>query len=267
MDILNALLLGIVEGVTEFLPISSTGHLILFNQWLTLRPGLAETFDIFIQLGAILAVIWLYRVRLLDLLRRLPSDRSAQRLAVALALAFVPAGLLAFLFYNRIKAVLYKPVPVALALILGGVAILLLDRERRDASIKGLEAVPPLTGLGVGVAQALALVPGVSRAAASILGGLGLGMDRRTAVEFSFFLSIPTLLVATLYDLFKSASGLGGSDWLVLAVGFVTAFITALIVIQMFLRYITTHTFRPFAIYRIALGALVLALFAVGVLR
>ena len=212
MDILNALLLGIVEGVTEFLPISSTGHLILFNQWLTLRPGLAETFDVFIQLGAILAVIWLYRTRLLDLLRRLPSDPSAQRLALALALAFVPAGLLGFLFHSRIKDLLYKPVPVALALILGGVAIWLLDREQGTARVKGLEAVPPLTGLGVGVAQALALIPGVSRSAASILGGLGLGMDRQTAVEFLFFLSIPTMLIATLYDLLKSASGLGGSD-------------------------------------------------------
>jgi undecaprenyl-diphosphatase len=267
VDLVKAILLGIVEGVTEFLPISSTGHLILVGQWLDLRADLTPTFDIFIQLGAILAVVWLYRRRLWSLVVSLPTDRRAQRLALALALAFVPSGVLGYLGRGIIRSVLFNPVTVAIALIVGGVAILLLDRQvRADAPMKGLEAVTPQAGFGVGLAQALSLVPGVSRSAASILGGLATGMDRQTAVEFSFFLSIPTMFAATLYELVKSAPSLQPGDALLLGVGFVTAFVTALLVVQLFLRFVATHTFRPFAIYRIVLGVVVLALFFAGAL-
>jgi undecaprenyl-diphosphatase len=267
LDIIYAFLLGIVEGVTEFLPISSTGHLIIVGQWLPLRPGLEDIFNIFIQLGAILSVVWLYRSRLIDLLRRLPSDRGAQRLAAALFLAFLPLAALGVLFIDVIKERLYNPVAVAVALVVGGVAMLWLDRDVKRSALSDLEAIPPRVGLAVGVAQALSLIPGVSRSAATILGGLGMGMDRRTAVEFSFFLSIPTMLVATVYDLVKNASDLGGSDWLILAVGAGTAFVTALLVIQLFLRYISTNSFLPFAIYRIVLGGLLILLFLAGIVR
>ena len=264
MDLIKAILLGIIEGVTEFLPISSTGHLILAGQWLDLPGALAATFDIFIQLGAILAVVWLYRRRILDMLVRLPRDRSVQWFAVALALAFVPAAGLGVLFYDTIKAVLFTPVVVATALIAGGVIMLVLDRDAKTARYNELESVPPLTGLGIGVAQALSLIPGMSRSAATILGGLALGLNRQTAVDFSFFLSIPIMVIATLYDLAKSARGLGQSDFLLLGVGFVTAFVTALVVVRWFLRYIAGHNFVPFAVYRIILGALVLGLAALG---
>lgn len=266
VDLFNAVLLGIVEGVTEFLPISSTGHLIIAERWFRLPARLAETFEIFIQLGAILAIVWLYRQRLLDLVRRLPRDRTAQTLALSIMMAFLPAAALGFLGRSLIKERLFNPLTVAVALILGGIAIWLLDRGQVDGRIKGLEAVRPLAGLLVGVAQALALVPGVSRSAASILGGLAVGMDRRTAVEFSFFLSIPTMISATGYELVKSAPTLTGSDWLLLAVGFVTAFITAVLVVQFFLQYISRHNFRLFAYYRIVFGLLVLALYYSGLL-
>lgn len=267
MELINAILLGIIEGITEFLPISSTGHLIIANRFLPLRPDLEATFDIFIQLGAILAIVWLYRAKILDLLRRLLSDRTAQRFAVVLFIAFLPAALLGFLGRSIIRDYLFNPVTVAFALVLGGILIIMLDRNDDGAQTKAIEAVTPAQGAAIGIAQAVSLFPGVSRSAASILGGLFAGLDRRTAVEFSFFLSIPTLGIATLYELARSASTLQSNDWGLLAAGFIAAFVTAVIVVRWFLRFVSTHTLVPFGIYRILVGVVVLALYLAGVLR
>lgn len=267
MDILNAILLGIVEGVTEFLPISSTGHLIVVEEFLRLPSRVRVPFDVIIQLGAILAVIWLFRHKIIDLLRRLPSDRSAQRFALAIVIASIPAGLLGFVLRDIIQARLYNPISVALALIVGGVIMWLLDTgvERPD-TLKDVQAITPLQAVGVGIAQAFSLWPGTSRSAATIIGGLLMRLDRQVAVEFSFWLAMPIMLAATAYEAFKSARGLAGSDWLLIGVGFVTAFITAFVVVRWFLHWVSNHTLRPFALYRILLGGLVLCLFFLGVL-
>ena len=267
MDLINAILLGIVEGITEFLPVSSTGHLIVANRFLPLPPHVEVTFDIFIQLGAILAIVWLYRAKLVELLRRLPSDRGAQRFAVVLLIAFLPAAILGFLLRGVIRDYLFNPISVAFAMVLGGILILMIDREDRESSTHTIEAVSPRQGVAIGLAQSLSLFPGVSRSAATILGGLLTGLDRRTAVEFSFFLSIPTLGIATLYELAKSAPSLQPSDWLLLLAGFISAFITAVIVVRWFLRYVSTNTLAPFGIYRIVVGFLVLTLYLTGLLR
>jgi len=267
LDLINAILLGVIEGVTEFLPISGTGHLIIANHFLPLPPGIEVTFDIFIQLGAILAIIWLYRAKILDLLRRLPSDRGAQRFGLALLIAFLPAAALGFVLHSAIEEFLFGPVTVAFAMVLGGILMLMIDRGDRKGDTHALEEVTVRQSALIGAAQALSLFPGVSRSAATILGGLVTGLDRRTAVEFSFFLAIPTLGSATLYALAKSASSLQSSDWTLLIAGFVSAFITALIVVRWFLRYVSTNTLAPFGVYRIIVGFVVLALYLTGVLR
>jgi undecaprenyl-diphosphatase len=191
-----------------------------------------------------------------------------QQLAGALVLAFVPAGLAGLFWSDVIEAQLFHPVPVAVALIVGGIALLVVDRgETRPGAVDSVERVAPVAGLGVGLAQALSLFPGATRTAASILGGLLVGMSRPTAVEFSFLLAIPTMFAASLYKLYKGLAGLTAGDWMLLAVGFSTAFVVALVVIRAFLQFVTTNTFRPFAVYRIILGLLVLALFGAGIVR
>ncbi len=267
MNFIVAILLGIIEGITEFLPISSTGHLIIANQWLSLPPNLEKTFDVVIQLGAILAIVVLFWRRLLDLARRLPSDGRARRLVVTLAVAFVPLGVLGLLFNRLVEEELFNPVSVAIALIVGGIVMLLVDTPNRRGVVKDLEDVTPTTGGIIGLWQALALFPGTSRSAATIVGGMLAGLDRRAAVEFSFLLSIPTMFVATGYSLVKSVRGLTSNDLALIGVGFVTAFITAYIVVRWFLGYVSTHNLRPFALYRLALGVLILALFWLGVVR
>ena len=267
MDLINAILLGIIEGITEFLPISSTGHLIIANRFFPLPPSVEVTFDIFIQLGAILAIVWLYRAKILDLLRRLPSDRGAQRFGLALLIAFLPAAILGILIHGAIEKYLFGPVPVAFAMVLGGILILMIDRNDRKGNTHATEEVTTRQSALIGAAQALSLFPGVSRSAATILGGLVTGLDRRTAVEFSFFLAIPTLGSPTLYALAKSASSLQSSDWILLAAGFISTFITALIIVRWFLRYVSTNTLAPFGIYRIVVGFLVLTLYLTGLLR
>ena len=267
MDILNAILLGIVEGITEFLPISSTGHLIVVEEFIKLPSRVKVPFDVIIQLGAILAVIWLFRYKIIDLLRRLPSDRSAQRFALAIVIAFLPAAILGFLLRTVIQERLFNPISVALALIVGGVIMWVLDNgAERPGTLKDVQAITPVQALGVGVAQAVSLWPGTSRSAATIIGGLLMRLDRQAAVEFSFWLAIPTMLAATLYETFKSARGLAGSDWLLIGIGFVAAFVTAFVVVRWFLHWVSTHTLRPFALYRILLGGLVLCLFFLGIL-
>jgi undecaprenyl-diphosphatase len=253
--------MGIVEGLTEFLPISSTGHLILAGSLIDWTGEKAKAFEIIIQAGAILAVCWEYRARLVHVLRGFGHDASARRFVVNVAIAFVPAGVLGFALAGRIKAALFAPVPVAVALIVGGLVILLVDRpgSERSVRVRRIEDVTALDAFKIGVAQTLALIPGTSRSGATIIGGLLFGLSRPVATEFSFFLAIPTLLSATAYSLYKERASLVAADVPLLAVGLVTSFVSAFLCIRWLLRYVATHDFRPFAWYRLAFGLVVLA--------
>ncbi|HTN67405.1 MAG TPA: undecaprenyl-diphosphate phosphatase [Burkholderiaceae bacterium] len=259
---LKALIMGIVEGLTEFLPISSTGHLILTASLLDFTGEKIKVFEIVIQAGAIFAVCWEYRARIAHVMAGLFSDRKAQKFALNLVIAFLPAALLGMLFANNIKAVLFAPVPVALAFIIGGLVILWVERRnQRDPAAARIESVDDMSALDafkVGCAQAFALVPGTSRSGATIIGGMWLGLSRKAATEFSFFLAIPTLLGATVYSLYKARALLSMDDVPVFGVGTVAAFVSAFFCVRWLLRYISTHDFTVFAWYRIAFGMLVL---------
>ena len=256
---LVAVILGLVEGATEFIPVSSTGHLILAGHWLGFEGARAKAFEIFIQLGAILAIFWLYRGTITDVLRRAARPGPARNLVLGLAVAFLPVAVIGLLLHNWIKARLFDPLIVAVALVVGGFAILLIERWSPRTTTDDVERVPLRTALGIGLAQVLSLIPGTSRAGATILGGYCLGLSRKAATEFSFFLAIPVMLAATLFDLFKSRHDLVPADVPVFAVGFVVAFLAALVVVRAFLRFVSHHSFRPFAWYRIAFGIVLLA--------
>jgi undecaprenyl-diphosphatase len=256
-DLVAAIVQGVVEGITEFIPVSSTGHLIITGHWLGFDDARAKTFDIFIQLGAILAIVWLYRDKFLAVLRsvREPASRAFVR---NLAIAFVPAAAIGFVAHGWIKEHLFTPVIVAWALVLGGFVILLVEWWKPVPRIDDVDAITPRRALGVGLAQILALVPGVSRSGATIMGGYLLGLSRTAATEFSFFLAVPVLAAAAGYDLLKSRHDLVASDAPLFAVGFLVAFVSALIVVKVFLRYVAHHSFSAFAWYRIGFGALLL---------
>jgi undecaprenyl-diphosphatase len=256
--LLTAALLGLVEGVTEFIPVSSTGHLILASYWLGQTGDASKTFDIFIQLGAILAIVWLYRARLVHAMAAAGREEPSRRFLLNLGIAFLPAAIVGFLAHDWIKERLFTPVVVALALIVGGLLILLIEWLQPTERVHEVAALRPTTALGVGLAQILSLVPGTSRSGATIMGGYALGLSRRAATEFSFFLSIPVMFAATLYDLFKSRSELSAADAPVFAVGFLVAFVSALVVVKVFIRYVSHHSFTVFAWYRLALGVLLL---------
>ena len=255
-----AAILGLIEGVTEFIPVSSTGHLILASHWLGETGDSAKTFDIFIQLGAILAVVWLYRVRLMHTVLAGAREPASRRLLANLAIAFLPAAIVGFLAHDAIKAQLFTPTVVAVAVMVGGVAILLIERLHPAERVADVSEMGATTALGIGLAQVLSLIPGTSRSGATIMGGYALGLSRRAATEFSFFLSIPVMVAATLFDLLKSRGTLSAADAPVFAVGFVTAFVSALIVIKAFLRFVSQHSFAAFAWYRIVFGAALLLL-------
>lgn len=255
----KAAVLGVVEGATEFIPVSSTGHLILAGEWLNFEGELASTFEIVIQLGAILAVVWLYRQKVFGTLARAPRDPAARQLVLNLAIAFVPSAIVGFLIHDWLKANLFNEVVVAWALLVGGAVIIVIEKWNPRPVVDTADALPPRTALGIGLAQVLALIPGVSRSGATIMGGRALGLSRPAATEFSFFLAIPTMFAATGYDLFKSRDLLGLEHLPVFAVGFVVSFISALIVIRAFLRFVSGHTFLPFAWYRIVFGGVLLA--------
>jgi undecaprenyl-diphosphatase len=257
-SLVRAVILGIVEGATEFLPVSSTGHLILASNWLGALEERDKTFDIFIQLGAILAIVWLYRGRFAQILRELGRNGPSRRLVINLAIAFLPAAVVGLLAHDFIKSRLFTPGVVAGALIVGGILMLVIERFAPPPRIDDVDAIPTRTALGVGLAQVLSLVPGTSRAAATIMGGYALGLSRRAATEFSFFLAVPVLVAATGFDLVKGRHALHGSDVPMFAVGFIVSFITALVVVRAFLRYVSHRPFAVFAWYRIALGIVVL---------
>lgn len=265
-DFVAAVVQGIVEGITEFLPVSSTGHLIISGHFLGFEDERAKIFDIFIQLGAILAVVWIYRQRFTDVLKHATSDRVSQRFILNLALGFLPAAVVGLLLHHWIKEHLFSPVTVAWALLVGGVVILLMERWHPRQTVPDTRDVQPGTALGIGLAQVLALFPGVSRSAATILGGYALGLSRTAATEFSFFLAVPTLAAAAGYDLLKGLNYLSAADAPLFAVGFVVSFISAFIVVKAFLRYVAHHSFSAFAWYRIAVGVILLWLAYRGVI-
>jgi undecaprenyl-diphosphatase len=253
-----ALILGIVEGLTEFLPVSSTGHLILASALLGLEGPKVIAFEIVIQGAAILAVCFEYRRLLWHTTVSLGSDPASRRFAINVLLGFLPLAILGLTFQDFIEQHLFRPVPVAIALIVGGLAILWVDRREASATLTTVAEVPHRTAMLLGLWQALALIPGTSRAGATIVGGVWLGMSRRLATEYSFFLAIPTLLGATLYKLVEARALFERADILPFAIGSVVAFVTALLAVRGFLRFVSTHSFAAFAWYRIVFGIVVL---------
>ncbi len=250
--------MGIVEGLTEFLPISSTGHLILAGSLLGMHDDKAKVFDVVIQTGAMLAVVWEYRARFIRVTVGAFNDPVAQRFIANLIVAFIPAAVLGLLFGSAIKSHLFYPVPVAIALVVGGVVILWVERRKMRVRVESVDDMTWRDALKIGLAQSFALIPGTSRSGATIIGGMLFGLSRRAATEFSFFLAVPTLIGAGVYDLFKNRHLLDASDLGPFAIGSVAAFISAFLCIRWLLRYITTHDFTVFAWYRIVFGAIVL---------
>jgi undecaprenyl-diphosphatase len=259
MDLLTIILLGIVEGMTEFIPVSSTGHLILAGEIMRVPEG-TETFDIVIQLGAILAVVVVYRQKFADVLAGLARrDAGAIRFTRNVLLGFLPSAAIGALAYGAIKAMLNSPMIVAVALLVGGVAMLLIERMVKPAGAQSVEAMGWRTAMGIGFVQCLAMIPGVSRSGATIMGALTMGVERRTAAEYSFFLAIPTMLGATTLALWKARHELGGDQLWAIALGFVISFLVAIVVIRWFLNIVTKRGFAPFAWYRIIVGAAAIA--------
>lgn len=259
----KALLLGIIEGLTEFLPISSTGHLIVIGSWLEFDSGTGKVFEVVIQLGAIMAVVWLYRMKIIALLQGMLKGNAADlRFAGCVLLAFFPAVIIGVLAIDFIKQVLFNPLVVAIALIVGGVILMLAEKHATDAKVTRIEDITWGRALGIGIAQCFAMIPGTSRSGSTIVGGLLAGLSRQAATEFSFFLAMPTMLGAAVYDGYKHRDLLQQDDLFLIALGFVAAFLTALLVVRALVAFIASHSFRVFAYYRIALGTLILLLMA-----
>jgi undecaprenyl-diphosphatase len=256
---LKAAVLGVVEGLTEFLPISSTGHLIIAGQLIGYTGEKAKVFELVIQSGAMLAVIWEFRSRFARVLGGLHHDPAAQRFAVNLIVAFIPAALLGLAFGGPIKQHLFHAVPVAAAFILGGLIILWVERSPRRTTVEHVDDMTWQDALKVGLAQSVALIPGMSRAGATIIGGMLFGLSRRAATEFSFFLAVPTLIAAGAYDFYKNRALFDAGDLGVFSVGFIFSFVSAFLCVRWLLRYIATHDFSAFAWYRIVFGVIVLA--------
>jgi len=268
--LLKAAILGIVEGLTEFLPISSTGHLILTASLLDFTNEKAQLFEVAIQTGAMFSVLWYYRQRIARVLAGLLTDDSARRFVLNLIIGFLPAAVLGVIFGKLIKRVLFHPIPVALAFIVGAFVILWVERGRQHETPVRVDDVDELTfsdALKLGFAQAFALVPGTSRSGATIMGGILFGLSRKAATEFSFFLGIPTLMGAALYDTYKSRALLDAGDLPLFGVGLVTAFLSALACVHWLLWFVSTHDFVPFAWYRIAFGLVVLATAFLGIVQ
>src|SRR5436305_8296538 len=266
--LLIAIILGIVEGVTEFLPVSSTGHLILATELLGFNADQWKAFNVIIQLGAILAIVVLYWRTFWAVIEGLfRGDPVSLRFIRNILIGFLPSAILGFILIKHIEALLGDPKVVAVAFIIGGIAILAIERLVKRADIVGVAEMPVKTAVGVGIAQCLAMIPGVSRSGATIMGALSLGVERRTAPEFSFFLAIPTMLGATTLEAVKhrheimSGAGVGFGT---IAVGFVVSFVVALVVVRAFVHYISRHGFAPFAWYRIIAGAVALAWLTLG---
>jgi undecaprenyl-diphosphatase len=258
--LLKAFILGIVEGLTEFLPISSTGHLILAGDLLDFNNERGKVFEIVIQTGAILAICWEYHHKISSVLAGLIKwQDDAKKFTLNLIIAFMPLATLGLLFGKFLKAHLFKPIPVALAFIVGALIIFWAEKREHKITITSVDDLKPLDALKLGVAQAFALIPGMSRSGSTIIGGLLFGLSRKAATEFSFFLAIPTLIVAGLYDLYKHRDLLNADDLSLFGVGLIASFISALLAVRGLLRYISNHDFTAFAWYRIVFGVVVIA--------
>ena len=266
MDWLNfvkAILLGAVEGLTEFLPISSTGHLILFGELISFRSSQAKVFEVVIQLGASLAVCWLYRSKIMDLIRGLKSKGTQERhFAGCVLLAFLPSAVAGALLISFIKSALFNPMVVAAMLIIGGIVIMIVERMAQAPTTEEMHHITKKQALGIGLAQCAAMIPGTSRSGATIMGGMLAGLSRKAATEFSFFLAIPTMLGAASYDLFRHYHLLSPQDLMAISGGFFAAFISALFTVRALIRFIARHSFEVFAWYRIVLGIVLIAFFS-----
>ena len=256
--LLKAFILGVVEGLTEFIPVSSTGHLIIAGDLLNFNDEVGKVFEVVIQLGAILAVCWEYRARLSAVVAGLPGDAAARRFVTNLIVAFLPSAMVGLVFIKVIKAYLFNPLSVAIAFIVGGLIILLVEARARSPRIATIDEMRWSDALKVGMAQCFALIPGTSRSGATIMGGMIFGLSRKTATEFSFFLAIPTMFAATAYDLYKHWDLLHLHDLATFAVGFVTSFVAAFFAVRGLLRFVAHHSFVVFAWYRIVFGGVLL---------
>ncbi|WP_409421588.1 undecaprenyl-diphosphate phosphatase [Pseudaeromonas sp. ZJS20] len=265
-DILNSVILGIVEGITEFLPVSSTGHLIVTQELLQFKGS--DTFEIVIQLGGVLAVLWFYFQTLWQQARQVTSDHEVRRFWMGVILAFLPAAFVGLALHSYITHYLFNAVTVAVSLIVGGMVMWWIEgRPQPAVATTKLEHVTPKQALTIGLAQLFALIPGVSRSASTIMGGMLTGLDRPTATGFSFFLSIPTLGAASLYSLLKDLDGVSQSGLIDISIGLITSFVVSLLAIGWLLRYVSKHSFRGFAVYRILVGIGILALSTTGMLQ
>ncbi|NMZ90681.1 undecaprenyl-diphosphate phosphatase [Pseudomonas panacis] len=261
---IQALILGVVEGLTEFLPISSTGHQIIVADLLDFGGERAMAFNIIIQLGAILAVVWEFRRNILDVVTGLPTQRNAQRFTVNLLIAFLPAVVLGVIFADLIHHYLFNPITVAAALVIGGIVMLWAERREHEVHAESVDDITWKDALKVGFAQCLAMIPGTSRSGSTIIGGLLFGLSRKTATEFSFFLAMPTMVGAAVYSGYKYRDLFQPADLPVFAIGFVTSFIFAMIAVKGLLKFIASHSYAAFAWYRIAFGLLILATWQFG---
>ena len=256
-----AFLLGIVEGVTEFLPVSSTGHLIIGAELLGYTDPSSKVFEIFIQLGAILAVVVEYRTKILDTFIGIQTDKTAQAFTKNLLIAFIPAAVLGFFFHSLIKLYLFNPIVVGIALIIGGIIMIAIEKKLTKKPKVDIDKITNKQALIVGLAQCFSLIPGISRAASTIMGGMIAGLDRKTATEFSFFLAIPIIFAASIFDLSSNIGILSTNDIPVFIVGFITAFLSSFIIIKIFIWFVTHNTFIVFGWYRIVVGCLAIYYF------
>jgi len=261
-DLILAIILGLIEGLTEFLPVSSTAHQILAADLLGFNVPGWDAFVVMIQLGAILAIVVLYFSKLWHVLVTLPTDRKSQLFAAGIIIAFLPAVALGVLFHSQIKELLFAPLPIAIALIVGGLVIIVVERNLPRVKYTEADGLPLSVCLKIGVLQCLAMIPGTSRSGATIIGALLLGVERKAAAEFSFFLAIPTMLGAFVYDLYKNWSVFDADSAMLIGAGSIAAFLSAVVVVRWALGFIARHGFTPFAWYRIALGGVILAALA-----
>lgn len=259
-SLFDSAILGVIEGLTEFIPVSSTGHLILGEALLQRSDASASVFDVFIQIGAILAVIWARRERVFSLALGFFTDAQERLMGFKIIAAFLPAAIMGVIFHGFIKEVLFSAVVVGISLIVGGVIMLIIERSAPKPRMENMDSISLKTAFGIGLCQVASLIPGISRAGASIVGAQFLGVERRAATEFSFFLAIPTIIGAAIYDLYQNIGILNLSDLPVFATGTIAAFISALIVVNGLIAFVGKHGFKPFAYYRIIIGCVVLFL-------
>jgi len=256
-DILKSIILGIIEGLTEFIPVSSTAHLLISSYLIDFNTIQNDLFEIVIQLGAILAICVVYKEKILNTVINI-KDKKSQKFSLNLIISFLPAAILGLLFHDFIKKMFFSNYSIAIALILGGLAMLIFDKKDENLKSTNIDEVTPKQALLIGIFQALAMIPGTSRSGSTIIGGLISGLNRKTATEFSFFLAIPTIAAATFYDLFKNLDGLNYDHIQLILIGLVSSFLSALIVIKWFISFVSKNSFFVFAIYRIIIGIIIL---------